>query len=155
MFFRENKTTKARLLGYKDVEINGMKFTIKRVNPLVDFTSDRIPQIFTDWQSVREIPKSPDPTKHYEAMADVVQAGVVDPELSRNSDDGITVKDLFRDPVVGIKLYHEILSHSLNRFKGLSRLFFSTAIRLSLLIHFANDIPSGLQKWSSSRESLA
>jgi len=65
-----------------------------------------------------------------------VQAGLVKPELvpvgkgdQRGKEDGITVDDIFRDEDLAIKLYIEILAHSLNRFKGMRGLFFSIRIK--------------------------
>ena len=42
------KSTVEQLLGYKKIKINGMWFTIKRINPRVDFKADEIPMYFTN-----------------------------------------------------------------------------------------------------------
>ena len=120
------KTTVEELRGYKKITINGMRFVIKRINPLLDFHSDQMPQIFTDFVSARPsaLPSiTPESIKKYqEDMYAVIRAGVIEPVLSK---EGITPEDLFRDMEVGVKLYQSILEHSMNRFKGLRKLFFS------------------------------
>jgi hypothetical protein len=126
MGFFSKKTTVEELRGYKKITINGMRFTIKKINPLLDFHSDQMPQIFTDFVSARPsaLPTmTPETIKKYqEDMYSIIRAGLVDPVLSK---EGITAEDLFRDMEVGSKLYQEILEHSMNRFKGLKKLFFS------------------------------
>lgn len=114
-----------------------MNFTIKRLNPLIDFTSDNMPQIFTDILSARrEDPNRQRTTveliKMHTDMYAIIEAGVIEPEMvpigsgdKRGKEDGITAEDLFRDPDIGYKLYMAILDHSLNRFKGIKKLFFS------------------------------
>jgi len=129
------KTTVEELRGYKKITINGMRFTIKRINPLLDFHSDQMPQIFTDFVSARPsaLPTmTPETIKKYqEDMYAIIRAGVVDPVLSK---EGITTEDLFRDMEIGTKLYQAILEHSMNRFKGLKKLFFSIKSKYSSYI---------------------
>jgi hypothetical protein len=148
------------LRGYKKITINGMRFTIKRVNPLLDFHSDRMPQIFSDYESVREKPL---PTSASEAlkkvqgdMYDIILAGVVDPKMVPNGKDGgFTPEDMFRDPTLGVKLYHVIIEHSLNKFKGLSKVFFSIGIKYGLLMHYASGMVKRLAVWSLPKETSA
>ncbi len=122
----KNKDPYEKLKGLKKIKIEGMSFTIKRLNPLLDFSSDNIPQIFTDFSSIKPPPSADSSpsvlNKIKDDMFSIIKAGVVEPKLSK---DGITVDDLFRDPDIGIGLYQAILDHSLNRFKGLKKLFFS------------------------------
>jgi len=141
-----DRRRKQKLLGYKRVEIRGMNFTIRRVNPLMDFPVDRVPQLFTEIQSARK----PDPTKPptieqikllREQMLTYIEAGVVEPRLAsigvgdkNGKEDGITAEDLCRDQDMGMRLYWAILSHSLNTFKGIKGLFFSIKQKLLLFI---------------------
>lgn len=155
--FRREKDPREKLLRLKNLKISGMEFTIKAVNPLVDFPADKIPQIFTDWVSHRKVEAKPleipDIKKIQQDMYAIIEAGVDKPKLYRKADDGITVQDLFRDPAIGVKLYYEILEHSLNRFRGLGRLFFSIAIRSSRSMLFVGDTLSLLQVTSSPKAS--
>ncbi len=129
-FFGRKKPTVENLRGYKKITIKGMPFVIQRINPFLDFPSDKIPQIFTDYQSVRKLPTeqaSPERVKRVqEDMYATIQAGVVEPALSK---ENISVEDLFRDIDIGIGLYQSILDHSFNHFKGLKKLFFSIKTR--------------------------
>lgn len=140
-----------------------MRFTIKKVNPFLDFPSDKIPQIFTDKQ-ISQSPR-PDPNAYkmtFKNMIAFIEAGVVDPELipigvgdKKGKEAGITAEDLFRDPTLGIKLYHAIYEHSLNHFRGLKRVFFSIGIKLSILTMYASDMVSALQVTSLKKEKAA
>lgn len=137
MFFtrRSGSEIKRRLLDCKRLKICGMRFTIKRINPLIDFPVDRIPQIFTDYMSRRKgevPPTASDLAKMQQETYAVIEAAVIEPILvpigqgeAHGRENGITVEDLFRDPEIGFKLYSEIINHSLLRFRGLKGLFFS------------------------------
>jgi len=128
---------KARIQDLKTVRVEGTKFVIKKLNPLIDFGADNMPQIFTDFITRRR--SEPDQANTVEQvqrfqrdMYAVIEAGVVEPKLvpvgtgdARGRENGITVEDLFRNPNLGTRLYALILDHSLNRFRGLKRLFFS------------------------------
>lgn len=155
--FRREKDPREIFLRLKTLKISGMEFTIKAVNPLIDFAADKIPQIFTDWISARKVepktPEAPDLKRLQEGMYSVIQAGLDKPKLFHKSADGLTVEDLFRDPTIGVKLYYSILEHSLNRFRGLNRLFFSIGIRSSRLMLCAGDTLSRLQVTSSPKAS--
>lgn len=116
-------------------------YTIRRLNPLLDFPVDRMPTVFTSYVSPRKV----DPMKaaaaldHKRALDDmmsIVRAGVVEPVIvesgkgdKKGKEEGITVEDLFRDAQHGTELYLAIMDHTLNRFTGLRRLFFSARIR--------------------------
>jgi hypothetical protein len=137
---------KAKLLGLKRINIKGMCFMIRRVNPLMDFPVEKVPQLFTEFQSARK----PDPTKPptieqiksmREQMMAYIEAGVVEPRLvsigigeKNGKEDGLTAEDLCRDQDMGTRLYWAILSHSLNTFKGIKGLFFSIKQRFLLFI---------------------
>ena len=133
--FNRDKFLKDDLVGIKVIKVNGHKFKIKKINPLLDFDSDSIPQIFTYYQNLRPKPKeqndlSPKTLKKcLEDMKTLVKIGVVEPRIC---PEIITIDDIFRWGDTGQKLYIEILSHSLNQFRGLKGVFFSIKIRLSL-----------------------
>jgi hypothetical protein len=151
---------KRKLLGHKRIEIKGMHFVIRKVNPLMDFPADKVPQLFTDFQTVRK----PDPTKPptieqikamREQMLAFIQAGVVEPRLvpvgigdKNGNEDGLTVDDICRDQDMGMRLYWEIMSHSLNTFSGVKSLFFS--IKQKLLLSILLRIGTGYSPSTSS-----
>ncbi|MCK5358332.1 MAG: hypothetical protein KAJ48_08045 [Elusimicrobiales bacterium] len=145
--------TKQELQGHKKIKICGMKFIIKRINPLLDFESNNIPQIFTSFISRRKTEVLPDEKKILNQMIPIIEAGVVYPELvaigtgeKENKEDGITVKDLFVNPEMGSKLFQEIMFHSLNRFRGIKGVFFSVKIRLLCYIDYLKNMESYRRK---------
>jgi hypothetical protein len=151
---------KSKLLGYKRIKIKGMRFVIRRVNPLMDFPVEKVPQLFTELQSARK----PDPTKPptieqikamREQMLIYIEAGVVEPRLvpvgvgpKNGMEEGLTAEDLCRDQDMGTRLYWAILSHSLNTFKGIKSLFFS--IKQKLLLFILLRIGTVSNRWMSS-----
>jgi len=148
---------KKRLQGRKRIKIDGMYFVIKKINPFLDFSSENIPQIFTDYLSKRPIDPNKQPSMEeirriQDDMKRVIEIGVIDPRLQpvgkdedRGREPGLTVEDIFRDPFLGYKLYTEILFHSLNIYSGLKGLFFSIKIKYWLLMHWRRDIESSRQ----------
>lgn len=157
-----SQVTKDKLLGLKTVKISGWKFKIKRLNPLIDFEPDKVPQIFSSFQSQRKVDESKWPAERQRKIEsdikEIVKAGVVDPELvmvangdKKGKEDGITVNDLFRDPDLGYRLYVEIMAHSLNYFKGLKGLFFYLKIKQLLLTPWLNDTENYRQRLSFSQ----
>jgi hypothetical protein len=128
--------TLAAVKGYKKISVNGMRFTIRRLNPLKDFPADKMPQIFTDFQSRRPEVQVDSPAalkKAQEDMYAILKAGIVEPEIvAEEAKDGIKASDLFRDTTMGPKLFIEIVSHSLTVFRGLKGVFFSARTRLWL-----------------------
>lgn len=148
---------KFKLNGIKKITVNGMSFTIRKLNPLLDFPPERMPQIFTEYLSKRPIDYNHVPTqqeilKIQGDMKSIIMAGVLYPALvpigvgdMKGKENGITVDDLFRDPMMGYKLYMSILSHSLNFFHGLKGLFFSLKIRFWLWMQLRRDMESARQ----------
>lgn len=144
MFWWGPEQKKRRLLGLKRVKINGMRFIIRRVNPIMDFPSAQVPQLFTESPSVKNAEKSESLTPLQienirKTVIAYIEAGVVDPRLvpigkgeNRGKEPGITAEDLFRDPSMGMKLYQEILENSMNVFGGFKGLFFSIKRKLWL-----------------------
>jgi hypothetical protein len=133
--------TKEKLQGHKTLSILGQKFVIRKINPVMDFLPEQMPNLFTGHNSKRDIGATFSPKVLLEQMQRIVEAGVVSPELvpigkgdRRGKEDGLTVEDLFRDEEIGAKLYIEIMLHSLNRFRGLKSLFFSLKNRLRFWI---------------------
>lgn len=134
LFGLEGPPTKAALEGHKSVKLGGAVYTIRKINPMVDFPPDKMPSIFTSHQSARKV----DPARAVEAnakkgledMMAIVKAGLVSPNVSDPKSD-VTVADIFRVPEHGAELYLAILDHTLNRFTGLRKVFFSRRIRAS------------------------
>ena len=127
---------KETLQDRKTVTICGQVFVIRKVNPLIDFPANKIPQIF----STAIIPRRTDEKalpeamvrKYIDDMFATIEAGVVEPHIipigkgsARGYEEGITVEDIFRDQEVGYRLYVEILTHSLWKFRGIKGVFFS------------------------------
>ena len=152
----KKKSAEEILRAYKTVKINGMKFKIRKLNPLLDFPENSIPQIFTSTpaRAVKEAPiTEKDAKRSIESLYDVIRAGVVDPVIVAEGKDGIKASDLFRDPTMGPKLYIEIVSHSLNTFKGLKGLFFFHRIKLSLWMSWLKDMGERRQALLSQMEA--
>lgn len=152
--------TMAELHGHRKVTVNGMKFTIKRLNPLMDFPSDKVPQIFTAFMTRRPVKEDKSPSivdlkKNQEEMLSIIEAGVVDPKLVTPGKEGITAADLFRDATLGPKLYIEILAHSLNAFRGIKGQFFFHRIKWLLWTHWLKDMAKNRQILSSQKGALA
>jgi hypothetical protein len=136
---------KEKLQGHKTIRVQGGKYVIRKINPLLDFPYDKIPQIFTTIQSKRPVKEEDNlhPArlqKILDDMKSVVNAGLVDPPLvpvgkgeNFRKEKGLTIDDIFMDSDLGTALYIEVLAHSLNRFKGLKGLFFS--IRTKYLLY--------------------
>jgi len=154
-----NRASKEKLQGWKRVKVNGSRYVIRKLNPLLDFPADRMPQIFSSFISRRPFdPEKLTPearARLQEDLQTVLEAGVIKPSLvsvgkgdKRGKEDGITADDLMRDDT-GVKLYIEIITHSLNMFKGLKGVFFSLKTRLSLFIRLRNHTESLLYKPSS------
>jgi hypothetical protein len=143
-----NKTpSKADLQQHKRIGIFGHSYVIRKVNPLLDFKDGNIPQIFTSFVSRRKVeakaPTDDDLKSRVDDMKTVVLAGLVSPEISKES--GITIDDIFMDMEVGSRLYLAILEHSLNRFRGLRGFFFSVRFRYALSTALRNGTDSALQ----------
>lgn len=152
------KPSKEVLQGYKRIRVNGMRFTIRKVNPLVDFSADKIPQIFADYVSRRQLPVSIE--KAQKEMYAMIEAGVIEPKLfpigigeNRGKEGGLTVEDLFRDFEMGQKLYLAILDHSLNRFKGIRKLFFSIKTKYLFWIALQKGMANLRQELHSAENS--
>lgn len=138
---------KRDLLGVKEVKIEKFKFLIKKINPILDFPPDKIPELFTDFISHRKTGQEKAFTeqqlkKVYESMYAVIEAGLYSPILVKPEKDnsfhekGLTIKDLFIDEEIGYKLYIEIMAHSLNRFKGIVGSFFLRKLKRLLYIQW-------------------
>lgn len=145
MGFFSRAPSKAELAGERTVNVNGGKYVIRKLNPMIDFGASNMPQIFTAYQSRRPKDAAQEtPETKARAVRDmyaVIEAGLIKPSLVpvgkgelRGKEDGITVEDLFRDPSTGARLYWEIVSHSLNRFRGLKGVFFSIRQSYALFI---------------------
>ena len=149
------KPDKAALQGYKSVVINGHRFVIRKINPIVDFKDDEMPQIFSAYMSRRkkaEVDKQDNQASNVRALNDIrsmVKAGLVEPALvpeltgdQAGKEEGITIRDIVRDEDTAAKLYVEILLHSLNRFRGIKGIFFSARNRRVLSMPLQSDTDS-------------
>lgn len=135
-------TEKEKILDLKTIKVGGLKFTIKKINPLLDFPADRMPQIFTDFLDKYQANNKANPSetelKSFDSnIKPVLQAGIYRPIFepvgegeAYGKEKGLTIQDLFIDREIAYKLFSEIMEHSLNRFKGLAKLFFSIRVRL-------------------------
>ncbi len=138
----QHTNLKVKLQKQKKIKINGFKFTIKQINPLLDFEFDNIPQIFTSFTQKQSVDYRRDDVILKQMMV-IVEAGLISPDLvpvgkgeKKGKEDGITIEDIFRDMEIANKLFREIMFHSLNKFRGLKSLFFSLKIRLLYCINF-------------------
>lgn len=139
------RPTKASLQEHKTVNVGGMSFVIRRINPLIDFQPGQIPMVFGDTTRAAKTDAS-SPSAHKKLLEDmyaVVQAGVVEPKLEQAGKPGINVEDVFRDPEVGARLYAAIIEHSLLRFQGVRRPLFFLARLLSRFITLHEPMGSG------------
>lgn len=141
----------AKLHGHKKIKVNGIEFTIRKLNPLLDFEADEMPALFTDFVSRRK----GDPDKAAETPYEtakkslkdiqlVLKAGIVEPKIvetkSESNPEAIRLDDICANMDTAFNLYVEILTHSLNRFKGVRGLFFSARTRLSLYTAFRKNL---------------
>lgn len=152
MGFFSREPGKSDLQGIKDITVLGSRFKIKKVNPLLDFTNETMPQIFTDFVTRRKRDagigdKIAESRRVLKDIAAMLQAGIVQPKLvpvaagpEKGNETGVTVDDLMRDTDMATALYWEIVVHSLNRFKGIRGLFFSIRLRHALWILSRNDM---------------
>ena len=147
------KPTAEVLRGHKKVRIGGFGFTIRKLNPLLDFPPDRMPQVFA--ASYRENPGKPKKPVENEArrmvddMMATIEAGVVEPKLTplkakNTPPNSITAKDIIYQQDVGARLYVEIVAHSLNRYRGFRGAVFLALTRRVLLMPPRNGTDSGL-----------
>lgn len=128
--------------GHKRLTLKGQRFVIRKLNPMIDFAPEKMPQIFSAHNPRRKAPATPPEIDEKKVMSDmmmIVEAGTVGivgaksevvPLASvgkgdqKGREDWITVEDLFRDQEVGLKLYREIMVHALDHFSGIRKVFF-------------------------------
>jgi len=130
MWLLSKKPTRERLREYKTLKISGMKIVIRKINPLVDFAVDKMPQIFTSFISRRKTTPEQQINeatlrKSQEDMKNVISAGIVEPELGKK----INIDDIMANTAMALELYTEVIVHSLNMFKGIKGVFFSIKTR--------------------------
>ena len=161
--WKPHSPTKADLQGHKTIKISGSRYVIRKINPLLDFDVDNMPQIFSYHLLYRgKTPPMNDQQKKktQDDMKMIVQAGLISPHLVsmgkgdlRGKEDGITVDDLFRDLDMGLRLYVEIMSHSLSVFKGSKGVFFSIKQKLLLFIGWPKFIQDLRSKYFTQQPS--
>ena len=147
--------TKEELQGHKTLRIGGFVFKIKKINPIVDFPANQIPQIFSSFISRRKTEKKKTITeaetrKIQDDVYAVIKAGLIEPKLDPK---GIAVEDLFRYEDIGTQLYIEIIAHSLNRFRGLKGFFSLAKIKHAILISLQKGMAEHRQKLSLEKVS--
>ena len=136
----DGEKLKSKFLDLKTVKLSGIKFVIKRINPLLDLPSNKIPTCFTDFISARkttEVPKLSQKELEalYDLMSYVIKAGVYSPKLlpvdkeNPYKEKGLTIKDIFLDEMLAYQLYIEIMAHACFRFSTVGKIFFSKGIK--------------------------
>jgi hypothetical protein len=142
--------TKENLQEWKRVRVNGWTFTIRRLNPLLDFPGDKMPQIFTAMAPSRkpgvDKPVQAGPEKADKGLDElrlVLSKGVVSPKIGIKEGEGtLSADDLIRDEDTAGKLYIEIMAHSMKTFRGLKGFFLWARIRRSLYTAWAKSTAS-------------
>ena len=104
------------LMETRNIKCRGMRFTIRRIDPLVYMDGSRVlKETFQKYKIDKgnsgELPekvRADEIKKHY---IDVLCAGIVKPEISRKKDDGqkIFVEYLFTDWALANDLYEQIM----------------------------------------------
>jgi len=144
MFFK--KTTRENLRQYKTLRISGMKFVIRKINPLVDFSVDKMPQIFSSFISRRTAEQQINEAtlrKNQDDMKNIIGAGLVEPDIEAGK---ISLDDIMADSALALELYTEIIVHSLNTFKGLKGVFFSAKTKRLFYSGYAKNLENLLTK---------
>lgn len=156
--------SKEDLQGHKRIKIGGYDFVIRRINPLLDFRPDNVPQVFASFVSRRkrsqdQVQPESQTRKALDDMAAVIEAGVVSPRLvpvgekeKRGIEDGITVEDLLRWSDVRDELYVAIIAWSLSLFRGVKGAFFFQAKKRELWMSLQKDTEPGPVTSPSERE---
>lgn len=153
MFGFFKKPTKEKIRQYKTIRYSGMKFVIRKLNPFFDFSINQMPQIFSSFISRRKVdPESianeSTMRKAQEDMRVLICAGLVFPKvnLTTNKNKDLSIEDIMSDTNLALRLYTEILIHSLNMFKGLKGLFFSVKTRRLFYIEYRKSMEKHQQK---------
>lgn len=120
-FFRRKKTLDEVVNDRTEVNVCGVDFVIRKVNPLDHAKGlDVMLSEFDTYKLAKGEQKLTDGQmkkvrKHYR---DIFLAGVVSPKLSLKEEEGATlVDDLFNDPVLSETLYIEIMFHTYGKKK--------------------------------------
>jgi len=125
MFFKSNID---KLLGIKNISINGVKFKIKKI----DLTSylqgyNVLVSLYDLWNNKKEktIEDSDRTTKKLrEFYSDVFINAIVDPPFSKDGkNETVNVNELFNDWEIAHKLFNEIFKNTLKK-KALKQLTF-------------------------------
>lgn len=149
MWLLSKKPTQERLRQHKTLKISGMKFVIRKINPLVDFPVDKMPQIFSSFITRRKTTPEEQINeatlrKSQDDMKNIIAAGLVKPEVTfepvKPKDNKIAIDDIMSDSVLALKLYTEIIVHSLNMFKGLKGVFFSVRTKRAFYLSYRKNL---------------
>lgn len=99
----------------KTVKINGIRFQIKKINPLDHLDGSKVMLQAYDIHKTKGQEAEISPKKIKEHFADVIIAGVVNPKIDRD-----TAEKMLNDWELVNKLYEEIISYTY----GKKKLFF-------------------------------
>lgn len=161
LFQKKRQSVADEIAGVKAVKVCGIKCVIRKLNPMIDFRADNIPQIFTDYLSLRktEPTKQSFPTaqKTLEMLKDVVSAGLLSVggvPFAKDNKDGLTIADIERNNDLLGGLYLEIMTHTLNRFKGIKGVFFSQKIKQLFAIESLKSMASARLIMLSEKKTI-
>lgn len=149
-------TSISKYRGYKKIKVNGQRFIIQKINPLTDLPEKHFPQIFSHIDPndtrMRKMMNKITHKEQIKNMIPLIKAGVVEPQLVDDPNEGLTAEDLFRDPMTGFRLFEKIIDHSLYRFRGLKGLFFSIVLKPFIFIRGRKYMANLLVSMLSQRE---
>lgn len=123
-FFFPERSLEERLNPPKTVKVCGMKFKIRKINPL-DYIngSNAIQQSYATYEASRQKNAEikitdADIKKMKSHYSDVILAGVIHPKLSRkDGGEGLFIDKLFTDWGLVEGLYEEIMTHTYGKKK--------------------------------------
>lgn len=145
----------SKIRQHRTVKISGIKYKIRKINPILDFPQGKMPQIFSSFESRRKVDENQKVNdavirRSYEDMKGMIIAGLIKPKLGEE----IKIDDIMCDAEIAFKLYAEILIHSLNRFSNSWRgVFFSRKLRRLLFTQWHKNLDETLSTFSSQMET--
>lgn len=125
-FFKKKETTLGdHLRGSKQIILKGIRFEIRKLNPMDYLEGGKVMQeVYATYKTDEEKKIDAKMVKNIEKikahMRDVIMAGVVRPELVRKPEDNpvaVCVDEIFADWELAQLLVAEILNHTYGRKK--------------------------------------
>lgn len=106
----------------KTVRVNGIKFKIKKIDPLNFLDGSRVMlQSYDTYKSGKEPDVAVSEKKVREHVSQVLVAGVAEPALSHKDDgSGFYVENLFVNPKITNTLYEQIIAFTYGKKKILN-----------------------------------